>query len=84
MGAITSQPEHDADVKELRSIVELCPVIPRWLSHHIRNSLQTILLNAELVMEQIKSGEHEALQNSCHRIKSAAEHIADDLKEVGL
>jgi hypothetical protein len=39
MGAIVDHEQHVKDVAEMRAIVELQPVVARYLSHHLRNSL---------------------------------------------
>ena len=61
---------HEQDVKEMKKLVEKYPVLKRYISHHIKNSLAGIQCGIAL-------GKPEVIENG-------ASHILDDLDKVGL
>lgn len=70
MGAITDHEQHVKDLAEMRAIVESTPVVSRYLSHHLRNSL-SVAINA-LYLNRPK----DAID--------ALEHMVADLSAVNL
>lgn len=84
MGAITDPEQHAQDVLELKTVGLVCPAFKRHLSHHLRNSLSSILASTEMAQHNLDAGRPEALRNDLARILKAAEHILSDLNEVNL
>ena len=61
---------HEKDIQEMKELVEKHPVLKRYISHHIKNSLAGIQCGIALGKPEV--------------IESGTLHILEDLDNVGL
>lgn len=85
MGMITDKVQDESDSRQLRNLAEMMPAYKRFLAHHLRNSLQSILNHADAVREKGKDPANlQTILYSVEAIEAAAEHMVEDLERSGL